>query len=24
GYECNLWECVTPEKRVRLHLSWIS
>lgn len=24
GYECNLWECVTQEKRVHVHLSWIS
>jgi hypothetical protein len=22
GYECNLWECVTQNRKVRLHLHW--
>jgi hypothetical protein len=22
GYECNLWECVTQSRKVRLHLHW--
>jgi hypothetical protein len=22
GYECNLWECVTQKRKVRVHLHW--